>query len=102
MPIFDTPAPISVTIEIGVGDIRVVASERADTVVDVQPSDGSKQSHVTAAEQTRVERAHDVRIDLRRRRRVRSRARESDDRDAKQRQPSLHVVAFKQERRRAA
>ena len=55
MPTFDTPAPISVILELGVGDIRVVASDRADTVVEVRPSDGANQSGVSAAEQTRVE-----------------------------------------------
>ncbi|HXW78006.1 MAG TPA: DUF4097 family beta strand repeat-containing protein [Acidimicrobiales bacterium] len=55
MPSFDTPAPISVTIDLGVGDIRVVASARADTVVEVRPTDSTNPSHVAAAEQTRVE-----------------------------------------------
>lgn len=55
MPIFDTPEPISVTLEVGVGDIRVVASDRTDTVVAVRPSDPGRKSDVTAAEQTIVE-----------------------------------------------
>jgi hypothetical protein len=55
MPTFDTPEPISVTLEVGVGDIQVVASDRTDTVVDVRPSDPAKKSDVTSAEQTRVE-----------------------------------------------
>ena len=55
MPVFDTPAPISVILELGVGDVRVVASDRADTVVEVRPSDGTKPSDVSAAEQTHVE-----------------------------------------------
>ena len=55
MPTFDTPQPISVTVELGVGDIRIAASERTDTVVDVRPSDPDRKSDVTAAEQTRVE-----------------------------------------------
>jgi putative adhesin len=55
MPTFDTPEPISVTVELGVGDIRIVASDRTDTMVEVRPSDGAKKSDVTAAEQTRVE-----------------------------------------------
>jgi hypothetical protein len=55
MPTFDTPEPISVTLELSVGDVRIVASDRADTVVSVQPSDPSKASDVAAAEQTRVE-----------------------------------------------
>jgi DUF4097 and DUF4098 domain-containing protein YvlB len=55
MPTFDTPKPISVTIEPVVGNVRVVASDRVDTVVDVRPSDESDTSDVKAAEQTRVE-----------------------------------------------
>ncbi len=55
MPTFDTPEPITVTLEVGMGDIQVVASDRPDTVVDVRPSDPAKKSDVAAAEQTRVE-----------------------------------------------
>jgi hypothetical protein len=55
MPTFHTPEPISVTVELGVGDIRIEASERADTVVEVRASDPAKRSDATAAEQTRVE-----------------------------------------------
>ena len=55
MPKFDTPAPISVTVQLGVGDVRIVASDRHDTIVEVRPSDESKKSDVTAARQTRVE-----------------------------------------------
>jgi len=55
MPTFDTPEPIAVTLDVGVGDIRVVAGDRTDTIVDVRPSDPAKKSDVTAAEQTRVE-----------------------------------------------
>ncbi len=55
MPTFVTPQPITVALDLGVADIRIVASERADTIVEVRPSDGAKKSDVTAAEQTRVE-----------------------------------------------
>jgi hypothetical protein len=55
MPAFDTPEPISVTVELGVGDVRIAASDRADTVVDVRPSDEHQEPDVRAAEQTRVE-----------------------------------------------
>ena len=55
MPTFDTPEPISVTVEFGVGDLRIVASDRTDTMVEVRPSDAAKKADVTAAEQTRVE-----------------------------------------------
>lgn len=55
MPTFDTPEPISVTVELGVGDVRIVAGDRTDTVVVVRPSDPSKGGDVRAAEQARVE-----------------------------------------------
>jgi DUF4097 and DUF4098 domain-containing protein YvlB len=55
MPTFDTPEPISVTVEFGVGDLQIVASDRTDTIVEVRPSDPAKKADVTAAEQTRVE-----------------------------------------------
>lgn len=55
MPVFDTPQPIVATVEVGVGDVRVAAGERADTVVEVRPSHPDKREDVLAAEQTRVE-----------------------------------------------
>ena len=55
MPVFATPEPISVTIELSAGDARVIASDRADTVVEVRPCDTSKAGDIRAAEQTRVE-----------------------------------------------
>jgi DUF4097 and DUF4098 domain-containing protein YvlB len=55
MPTFSTPAPISATIELVVGDARITASDRDDTVVDVRPSDDSREPDVRAAEQTRIE-----------------------------------------------
>jgi hypothetical protein len=55
MPTFDTPEPITVTVEFGVGDLRIVASDRTDTMVEVRPSDPAKKADVRAAEQTRVE-----------------------------------------------
>jgi DUF4097 and DUF4098 domain-containing protein YvlB len=55
MPTFDTPGPISVTLELLIGDARITASERADTVVEVRPTDESNDEDVRAAEQTRVE-----------------------------------------------
>jgi DUF4097 and DUF4098 domain-containing protein YvlB len=55
MPAFNTPEPISVMIDFVVGDARITASDRDDTVVEVRPSDGSYEPDVRAAEQTRVE-----------------------------------------------
>ncbi len=55
MPIYNTPQPISVTVELGVADLQIVASDRDDTVVDIQPSDPAKPADVAAATQTRVD-----------------------------------------------
>lgn len=55
MASFDTPEPISLSVELGCGNVRIAARERRDTVVEVRPSDPSKRSDVTAAEQTLVE-----------------------------------------------
>ncbi|RKR89501.1 DUF4097 and DUF4098 domain-containing protein YvlB [Micromonospora pisi] len=58
MPVFATPEPISVTIDLSVGDVRLIASDRTDTLVEVRPSDESDESDVKAAQQTRVEYAN--------------------------------------------
>jgi DUF4097 and DUF4098 domain-containing protein YvlB len=55
MPVFDTPKPILAAVEVSVGDIRIAASERADTVVEVRPSQPGRREDEQAAEQTRVE-----------------------------------------------
>jgi DUF4097 and DUF4098 domain-containing protein YvlB len=55
MPVFTTPEPISVTIGLSVGTVRLIASDRTDTIVEVRPSDESDDSDVKAAQQTRVE-----------------------------------------------
>ena len=60
MPTFDTPQPISVDLELGVGDVRLVAGDRTDTVVEVRPADPAKPGDVKAAQQTRVEYADGV------------------------------------------
>jgi hypothetical protein len=59
MTTFQTPKPITVDLELGVGDISIDASERTDTVVEVLPTDPGKPRDVSAAEQTRVELAGD-------------------------------------------
>lgn len=58
MPNYETPEPISVTLELGVGDVRITASDRTDTVVDVRPSDDADESDVKAARQVRVDYAN--------------------------------------------
>lgn len=55
MPTFDTPRPILVDLELGVGDVRITAGDRTDTNVEIRPTDPAKPSDVEAAERTRVE-----------------------------------------------
>lgn len=55
MPTFDTPEPILAVIELGAGDVRIEASDRADTVVEVTPSDPANDGDRRAAEETVVE-----------------------------------------------
>ncbi len=61
MPEFETPEPISVTLDLGVaGDVRIIAGDRTDTVVEVRPSDDADESDVKAAQQVRAEYANGV------------------------------------------
>ena len=55
MPSFDTPKPITATIDVVMGDVRIRAGARGDTAVEVRPSDASNKEDVKAAELTRVE-----------------------------------------------
>jgi hypothetical protein len=52
---FDTPSPIAVTLDLYVADVRLAAADRADTIVEVRPSDPGRTADVKAAENTRVE-----------------------------------------------
>lgn len=54
MPSFDTPEPISATIELEVGTARITAGKRTDTVVEVLPRNGSDDNDVRAVRQTQV------------------------------------------------
>lgn len=55
MPSYDTPDPISVLLDVYVGYVQINASDRADTTVEVRPSDPSDSSDVEAAQKTRVD-----------------------------------------------
>ncbi len=70
---FQTPEPISVVLELRVADVRVAATERADTTVQLRPSDSSRRDDVTAAEQTRIQYA-DGRLLVKGPRRLRERS----------------------------
>lgn len=52
---FETPSPVTVVLDIPAGQVRLVAGERADTVVEVLPSEAAKRRDAKAAAQTKVE-----------------------------------------------
>ena len=58
MRTFETPEPISATIDVAVGDVRISAGDGSATTVDVQPTDASSDEDVKVAELTRVEYAN--------------------------------------------
>jgi hypothetical protein len=55
MPAFSTPAPIDVAINLQVGRIEVFASDRADTVVTVSPSNPTRGVDRRGAEETTID-----------------------------------------------
>jgi DUF4097 and DUF4098 domain-containing protein YvlB len=55
MPTFETPGPIAMTVEVVLGDVRITASDRTDTVVGVRPRTASDRADRKAAEQVAVE-----------------------------------------------
>lgn len=55
MPEFATPRPIDLAVDLQVGSIEVVATERADTVVTVTPTNASKAVDRKGAGNTKVE-----------------------------------------------
>jgi DUF4097 and DUF4098 domain-containing protein YvlB len=55
MPVFATPEPIIVQVDLPVGDAWISASDRTDTVVEIRPRNASSRSDVAAAEATTVE-----------------------------------------------
>ena len=58
MPTFDTPEPITARIETAAGHVRLSATDRDDTVVEVRPCNESRAVDVRAAERTRIDFAH--------------------------------------------
>jgi hypothetical protein len=52
---FDTPAPISVVLDLPAGRVRLIAADRADTTVEVRPANAAKRRDVKVAEQTTVD-----------------------------------------------
>ncbi|MFC9677943.1 DUF4097 family beta strand repeat-containing protein [Streptomyces sp. NPDC056949] len=52
---FDTPTPITTTLNIPAGRIQFIAADRPDTTVEILPADKSKSRDVKAAEQVTAE-----------------------------------------------
>ena len=55
MPTFQTPEPITAVVEVVAGSVRLVATDRDDTVVEIRPRDPSRASDVRIAEQARTD-----------------------------------------------
>jgi hypothetical protein len=55
MSVFATPQPINATLTTGGARVRIIASERQDTVVRVEPIDSTNRSDVKVAAKTKVE-----------------------------------------------
>jgi DUF4097 and DUF4098 domain-containing protein YvlB len=55
MPTFSTPTPIDLAIKLSVGEIVVVAGDRTDTVVSVQPTNPTKSVDRRGVEDTKVD-----------------------------------------------
>ena len=55
MPTYSTPTPIDLAINLPVGRIDVLASDRDDTVVTVEPTNPTKAADRRGAEETRIE-----------------------------------------------
>jgi hypothetical protein len=51
---FDTPAPIAAVLDLPAGRIQLIAADRADTVVEIRPTDSAKSRDLKAAEQIQV------------------------------------------------
>ncbi|HLU73438.1 MAG TPA: DUF4097 family beta strand repeat-containing protein [Nonomuraea sp.] len=55
MPAFHTPEPIVAVIDMAVATVRITAADRADTVVEVRPSDERNEADVRAAQRAAIE-----------------------------------------------
>ncbi|WP_353827120.1 DUF4097 family beta strand repeat-containing protein [Agromyces sp. SYSU T0242] len=60
MTAYQTPEPVVVDVDLGWGDLHVVASERSDTHVEVLPADPEKPADVRAAADAAVDLVGDV------------------------------------------
>lgn len=60
MPTFESQSPITMTVDIALGAVRVAASDRADTIVEVRPTNEHRAVDVKDAGDTSVEFADGV------------------------------------------
>ncbi|MET8543039.1 DUF4097 family beta strand repeat-containing protein [Kitasatospora sp. NPDC004799] len=51
---FDTPAPVTVVLDVPGGRVQLIAAERTDTTVEVRPAEPGRNRDVQAAEHTAV------------------------------------------------
>jgi DUF4097 and DUF4098 domain-containing protein YvlB len=58
MPRFDTPEPVMARVYANSGSIRLIATERADTVVEIRPRNESRTADVRSAEDARIDYTH--------------------------------------------
>ncbi len=59
MPTFPTPAPVSIAVDLWIGDLRVIGANVTETTVDVRPASGSA-ADARAAELMRAEHISDL------------------------------------------
>lgn len=52
---FDTPAPITATVNIPAGRVQLIAADRTDTTVEVLPTNPAKSRDIKTAENTSIE-----------------------------------------------
>ena len=55
MPTFETPEPITASVEVVSGAVHVTATDREDTVVQISPRDPNRASDIRIAEAARVD-----------------------------------------------
>jgi hypothetical protein len=55
MPTFDTPGPVAASVNLVLGELRVAAGPRTDTVVEVRPANPADELDVRAAADTQVD-----------------------------------------------
>lgn len=54
MPTYDTPHPIDLDVRVGIGDIEITASERANTIVEITPSRPNRNGDISLAKESTV------------------------------------------------